>query len=148
MPATPSPDDDLLEPVISLFGGYRAWMQQALREQGIAASPLELRLLAIVAAGSGLTQQQLVLETGRDKAQVTRMVAHLVQSGLLQRQADPLDGRCWRLSLTEAGKAANRTMNRHRKRLAASLVAGFTEDERAQLAGLLGRMRTRLPTPR
>lgn len=144
----PPPDDDPLEPVLALFNGYRGWMQQALREQGVPASPLELRLLAVVAQGSGVTQQQLVQDTGRDKAQVTRMVAHLVAVGLLQREADVVDRRCWRLTLTDEGKVAHRAMQRQRRRLAATLVADFSADERAQLGGLLARMRERMPAAR
>lgn len=144
MPA-PRPEDDLLQPVIDVFNGYRGWMQQVLDEQGIAASPLDLWLMSVVAEGEGCSQQQLVQATGRDKAQVTRMAARLVQAGLLQRAPDAADGRRWRLTLTDAGKAAHRQMQRQRKRLAATLAADLSAEEQATLTRLLGRMAARLP---
>lgn len=139
------PEDDLLQPVIDVFNGFRGWMQQVLDEQGIAASPLDLWLMSVVAEGEGCSQQQLAQVTGRDKAQVTRMAARLVQAGLLQRAPDAVDGRRWRLTLTEAGKAAHRQMQRQRKRLAATLAADLSAEEQATLTRLLGRMAARLP---
>lgn len=144
MPAVRT-EDDLLQPVITVFNGYRGWMQQALDDQAIPASPLDMWLLSIVAEGDGVSQQQLVQATGRDKAQVTRMAARLVQAGLLAREPDVQDGRRWRLTLTDAGKAAHRHMGRQRKRLAAMLAADLSPQEQATLAELLGRMGARLP---
>lgn len=145
MPAVRT-EEDLLQPVIAVFNGYRGWMQQALDDQAIPASPLDMWLLSIVAEGDGVSQRQLVQATGRDKAQVTRMAARLVQVGLLQRETDAQDGRRWRLTLTDAGKAAHRHMGRQRKRLAALLSADLSAQEQATLAELLGRMSARLPS--
>jgi DNA-binding MarR family transcriptional regulator len=74
-----------------------------------------------------------------DPSTVSRQVAELVRRGLVRREADPSDGRASLLALTDAGRAACEQVRALRRQLLATAVHGWTDEELATLAGLLGR---------
>ena len=61
---------------------------------------------------------------------MTRTVAALVQRGLVERTADPSDGRQVILSLTPEGQKALRRIRRHRDEWMISRLEHLTDDER------------------
>jgi DNA-binding MarR family transcriptional regulator len=68
---------------------------------------------------------------------LSRLVDRLAGRGLLQRQADTADGRSVLLSLTEAGRAAQRRIGRqHARDVAQAMTAGLSPGELAQLETL------------
>jgi len=68
---------------------------------------------------------------------LSRLVDRLVERDLVRRQVDPRDGRGVRLSLTEAGRAAQREVGRPHARSVARAVTGqLTTEELTQLAVL------------
>jgi DNA-binding MarR family transcriptional regulator len=72
---------------------------------------------------------------------LSRMVARLVSRGLVARAADPADGRGVLLSLTEAGRQAQRRVGRrHARGVAAAVSRSLTSDELAQLESLCVRL--------
>jgi DNA-binding MarR family transcriptional regulator len=72
---------------------------------------------------------------------LSRMVDRLAARGLVERCADPLDGRGVRLALTEAGRAAQRQVGRrHGRSVARAMLADLSPAELRQLAGLLGKL--------
>src|SRR4029079_6426222 len=90
---------------------------------------------------------------GTDPSTVSRKVAALVDAGLVERRVDPADGRAHLLAGTTAGeqRCAHRPrpptaaaaqcgcdVCRHRIALVASVLSGWPEDSRRQLATLLG----------
>jgi DNA-binding MarR family transcriptional regulator len=68
---------------------------------------------------------------------LSRLVDRLADRGLVQRQADPADGRGVRLALTEAGRAVQRRVGRqHARSVARAMTAGLTPGELRQLEAL------------
>ena len=68
---------------------------------------------------------------------MTKMVAGLVERGLVERQVDELDRRVVRLHLTGAGQSVFETMNEQVRERLAAIVAQMNEPDRAALiAGL------------
>jgi DNA-binding MarR family transcriptional regulator len=66
---------------------------------------------------------------------LSRMVDRLVERGLVERCADPADGRGVRLSLTGAGRDKQREVGRwHARSVARAVSAELTPDELQQLA--------------
>jgi len=60
-----------------------------------------------VVAGQGTVRiSELATTLHNDVSTVSRQVSALVASGLLEKSADPSDGRAWVVSLTEHGHAA------------------------------------------
>ncbi len=65
---------------------------------------------------------------------LSRLVDRLVERGLVERCADPADGRGVRLSLTDAGRVVQRRIGRqHARGVASAMTAGLTAAELAQL---------------
>jgi len=75
---------------------------------------------------------------GTDPSTVSRKVAALVDAGLVERRADPDDGRAHLLAATPAGEQRCADGRRHRMDMVASVLSGWPEDSRRQLATLLG----------
>ncbi len=65
---------------------------------------------------------------------LSRLVDRLAERGLIERCADPADGRGVRLSLTGGGRALQRRIGRrHARSVARAMTAGLTGGELAQL---------------
>ncbi len=77
-----------------------------------------------------------------DPSTVSRQVATLVEAGLVERRADPHDGRASLLAATDLGAARHRTIHERRDRAFAGLVADWPEADVQTLVTLLGRLNT------
>ena len=65
---------------------------------------------------------------------LSRLVERLAERGLVERAADPADGRGVRLSLTAAGRTTQRAIGRrHARSVTRAMTAGLTRAEMAQL---------------
>jgi DNA-binding MarR family transcriptional regulator len=65
---------------------------------------------------------------------LSRLVDRLAERGLVERCADPADGRGVRLSLTEAGRSLQRQVGRrHARGVARAMTAGLSPGELRQL---------------
>lgn len=137
-------NDEVLEALHALMSRFKAHMHQAPREQG-GIGPMEARALGYFARHPGSSASDLVAHSGRDKAQIARLVQLLLERGLIVREPDPADGRRHRLALTDAGRAADRAAHKRRLRFAAALTADLSAQEQEQLLTLLRRMLDRAP---
>lgn len=100
-------DTALLHSLMALFRGLRQALTQELRDEavapgGVALAPFHLMLLRRCVAHPGLTQQDLVQFSGRDKGHIARVVRDLDDAGLLTRVPHPNDGRAQCLQPTSA----------------------------------------------
>jgi DNA-binding MarR family transcriptional regulator len=138
------PADDVLEAIHAVMHVYRSQQHRVLRGSPEAVTHMESKVLGFFARNPGTTQTDLVAHSGRDKGQLARLIIGLKERGLLQGQQDETDRRNLRLHLSPAGQAADQALRRQAKRLAGVAVKGFTEQERAQLAALLARVRGNL----
>ncbi len=74
-----------------------------------------------------------------DPSTVSRQVAHLVQLGLVQRVADPADGRATLLVATAEGRRVFDENRQLRNRRIAAMLADWPDDDRRAFARLLTR---------
>ena len=70
---------------------------------------------------------------------MSRQVAALVAAGLVERRADPDDGRAHLLAVTTAGLRCCEDGRRRRVELLATVLSGWPDESRHQLAELIGR---------
>ena len=97
-------------------------------------------LLALLQDTGPLRASDLVARLGLDKSTVSRQVANLVDLGLVDRTADPVDGRAQVLTPSAEGTARlARVRDSRRARWEADLNDWPAEDV-AALAELLGRL--------
>jgi DNA-binding MarR family transcriptional regulator len=79
-----------------------------------------------------------------DPSTVSRQVDQLVRLGLVERRADPDDGRATLLAATEAGLELHRRMRERRNRVTAEMLASWAPSDVRTLTELLGRFTTEM----
>lgn len=139
-----APDVSVLELVHAVMHRFRARQYRTSDGAPSALTHMESKVLGFFASHPGATQSDLSQHSGRDKAQLARLVKGLRERGLLDAEADDADRRNLRLRLTETGRAVQRDLRRRGQRLEAEAVAGLSDDERTRLATLLERVRRNL----
>ena len=140
----PSPALEVLERVHAIMHLYRSAQQRSLRAGPHDLAHMEIKVLGFFARRPGATQSDLAAHSGRDKAQLARLIRGLRDRGLLDAAADEADKRSTRLALSAAGKDMFAALHRHDGALAEAALAGLDEAERAVLVDLLGRVRANL----
>jgi DNA-binding MarR family transcriptional regulator len=102
-----------------------------------AAVPL---LGALADASEPLRPGELAVRLAVEAPHVTRQVQRLERAGYVERVPDPDDGRAQRVRITGAGLEAVERVRAAGRQWMADALAGWSPDERAQLAGLVHRM--------
>ncbi|WP_433299077.1 MarR family winged helix-turn-helix transcriptional regulator [Actinoplanes sp. CA-030573] len=98
-----------------------------------------LGVLAAITASRGSHVKELAAASALDPSTISRAVAALVRDGLVERTADPADGRACVLTSTDAGRAAyDQVLDRYGRGLADAL-RGWTPDELRTFSTLLHR---------
>jgi DNA-binding MarR family transcriptional regulator len=77
-----------------------------------------------------------------DPSTISRQVAHLVRLGLVERTADPVDGRATLLAATDEGRRVFEENRRIRIEQIAKMLAEWPERDRRALSELLARFTT------
>jgi DNA-binding MarR family transcriptional regulator len=99
-------------------------------------------LLKCIATEGQLRASEVAEQLRSDPSTVSRQVAALVKDGLLERRADPADGRASLLVLTPAADAVLAEHDRLRLAHFAEVLDGWTDAELAAFAGMLQRFTT------
>jgi DNA-binding MarR family transcriptional regulator len=101
-------------------------------------SPSEYGVLyALSKAPDGLRITELSGDALLTQGGISRLVARLEASGLLERVSDPADGRASRVRLTEAGVSAQRHVGlRHGQHVAQIMTHTFSVEQLRQLQEL------------
>lgn len=103
--------------------------------------PARMRLLeALAAASHPLSVGEIAEAVGVDQPRASRLVQQAVQLGLVRREVDPEDARRSRVAVTDAGAALARGFRGERREAIDTALAGFTDEERADLARLLTKL--------
>lgn len=107
VPASQARQLEALACLMGLFAQVKWRLRQALAEHGAAVPPpMSLRLLQLCVQNPGITPSGLVDLTGRDKAQVTRMLKSLMDEHYLERRDHPEDRRSHCLWPTRSAQTA------------------------------------------
>lgn len=77
-----------------------------------------------------------------DPSTISRQVAHLVRLGLVERMADPEDGRATLLTATDEGRRVFGENRRMRIERFAEMLSDWSVEDRRKFAELLGRFTT------
>lgn len=120
-----------------LMRQYGAIRQRITATGRVSAAPTFL--LFKFADGQRRRAADLAEELCADPSTVSRQVAQLVKEGLLERQADPDDGRASLLVLTDRGRRRRDRLRRDSTALFAGVTAAWSDADRRTLADLLHR---------
>lgn len=138
------PADAVFDAVHTVMHLYRSMQLRGLRDTPHAITHMEYKVLGFFTRHPGATQSELVSHSGRDKAQVARLIKGLRDQGLLDAEADANDRRSTRLRLSALGKSVIDSLDGMGAQVSALAVAGMSEQECAQLLSLLVRVRHNL----
>jgi DNA-binding MarR family transcriptional regulator len=141
-----APAEAVMELVHTVMHRFRALQYRALRDAPAGMTHMEGKVLGFFTRHPGSTLSELAQHSGRDKAQLARLVKALRERGLLQAEADADDRRNVRLAPSEAGLAVQRTLRRGARAAAQRALAGLDGREQAALGELLGRVDANLAT--
>ena len=100
----------------------------------------EARAVSAVARSGPLSMGALAEVLGVVQSRVTPLVDRLAAAGLVVRVRSESDRRVWLAEATEAGRTVAEDENEAYRALASGFLAPLTPQERAQFAGLLGRV--------
>ncbi len=135
---------DVFDAIHSIMHLYRAQQFRAFAGGEHELTHMESKVLRFFARQPGATLSDLVAHSGRDKAQLTRLIKGLRERGLLDASADEADRRSTRLQLSEAGEALHGRLHQVGAALSGVALEGISEAEREQLHALLQRVRANL----
>ena len=96
-------------------------------------SPSQGAALATIERHGPLTPSELAERERVQRPTVTRMLARLEEDGVVQRAADPADGRSFLVSLTPAGRALLNDVRTRKDAYLAQRLQALTDEERAAL---------------
>lgn len=138
------PEEDVLELVHAVMHDYRSLQYRVLRDGPHDITHMDAKVLGFFSRHPGATQSDLAQHSGRDKAQLARLIKGLRERGLLDAVADTDDRRNVRITLTDGGRAVQKVLKTQARRLGARAIAGLDPAEHAQLVALLARVKDNL----
>lgn len=142
-----SREDDVLESIHAVMHLYRSQQYRVLRDGPHDITHMDSKVLGYFGRHPGATQSDLAQHSGRDKAQLARLIKGLRERGLLLADADEADRRNLRLTLSADGKALQHALQKQARQLSERAVAGFSAQERKTLSMLLLRVKGNLEAP-
>jgi DNA-binding MarR family transcriptional regulator len=102
-------------------------------------------LMLTYLAGEGPQRSSVMSERfGVDKGAISRQVQHLMDLGLLDREADPDDGRAMLISASPDAVHRLEAINRDRRRWLDEQLAGWSEDDLREFVTGLARYNSAL----
>ena len=137
-------DDDVLELIHTVMHQYRARQYRFLRDGPSDITHMEGKVLGFFDRHPGGTQSDLAQHSGRDKAQLARLIKGLRDKGLLDAEADEADRRQVRLRLSDAGEQVQRELRRQARQVSAHALTGLSAAEQQLLMVLLKRVQAHL----
>jgi DNA-binding MarR family transcriptional regulator len=120
-------------------GASMAALKERMQERTGAYDLAQLDALDLLVQQDGLRMGDLAEALRVDASTATRAVDRLVDLGLAERGADPLDGRRVLVRATDKGEALHAEMAEARHDMLERMLQGFSAEERRHLADLMER---------
>jgi len=112
--------------------------------RGLGGRHGQVRALSLIAMQEGITQKDLAFLLGIRPQSAGEMLTKLEACGLIERRKSEADARAIQLYLTEDGRVHAQEIDRMRKVVAEDVFSVLTDDEKEQLAAILGKLQTEL----
>ncbi len=108
---------------------YRGHMAQTIRQAELPLPVTHVRALKAVCYIDGCTAQRIAQRMRRDKAQITRVLNDLFDSGLIIRVCNPADKRSQLLQATPAGEAMMQRVQELEQQTLTRMTRDLTQEE-------------------
>ncbi|WAP51017.1 MarR family winged helix-turn-helix transcriptional regulator [Arthrobacter sp. ATA002] len=132
---------ETLEHALSvLWRRARSNSHKVAREVHPDMEPAAYGLLLLLQQQEAMRLTDIAANIGIGKPSISRQIVMLESLGLVQKHADPQDGRAQTISLTPAGSQALARTQAARKDLFRTLLEGWEDEELVQLGSLLTKL--------
>ena len=115
--------------LIFLLNVAQRRLQRHLAGEGGAVTAAQSGLLFVLGKRDGVLMSEAGAALDLGMPGMSGLVERTVAAGLIEKRADPDDGRAWRLWLTPAGRRALARARAGVAELNARLIQGFSESE-------------------
>ncbi len=147
MPEAPFACDPEATPGYQLgrtFMALKQGLRRAFLEKGLDLTPEQWTVLAFIWWSGGLSQCELAEKTTKDRTTITRILDRLEKKGLIRRERDAADRRCYRLFSTEKGLSLRAEAAPAVLLFRERVFGCLTPDETTALAAILSKINDRL----
>src|SRR5215475_9452618 len=131
--------------LIFLLNVAQRRLQRHLAGEGGAVTAAQSGLLFVLGKRDGVPMGEAGAALDLGMPGMSGLVERTVAAGLIEKRADPDDGRAWRLWLTPAGRRALARAKAGVAELNARLTKGFSESEIDVVARWLRHVQTEFP---
>ena len=129
--------DAVMELVHVVMHQFRSLQYRTLRDGAHDLTHMESKVVGYFSRHPGATLSDLAAHSGRDKAQLAKLVKGLRERGLLDAAADAADRRSVCLRPSAAGQAVQKALQAEARSLSGHSMHGLDAAEQAQLLALL-----------
>lgn len=129
--------DRVFDAIHTVMHLYRSSRSQIFREDKRDITHMESRVLDYFARHPGSTLSDLVAHSGRDKAQLTRLLRGLREREYLEAKEDVNDRRSVRLQLSAQGATLQRQLQKSGAQILEHAVEGLSSKQAEDLVQLL-----------
>lgn len=136
--------DEVFETLHTIMHRFRASLHRRLRDTPDDLGHMEKKTIGFFARHPGATLSDLVEHSGRDKAQLARLILGLKTRGLLATEPCIQDKRSTRLYLTEQAESLHARVHEQGERIIERAMTGISPEECKQLQALLMRINENL----
>ena len=140
--------DRVFDAIHTVMHLYRSSRSQSFREDKRDITHMESRVLDYFSRHPGSTQSDLVTHSGRDKAQLPRLLRGLRERGLLEAKEDAADRRSVHLQLSAQGQVLQRQLQKSGAQILERAVEGLSPRQCEDLVQLLSIMQANLEKQR
>lgn len=114
-------------------------IDEALSEHGLSSAHMPV-FLALGGGNAAMTQRDLARQAQVEQPTMASTLARMDRDGLIVRMPNPADGRSELVSLSELGRSKVAALRGCATKVNGRATAGFTDEERQALLGLLARL--------
>ncbi|WP_110666042.1 MarR family winged helix-turn-helix transcriptional regulator [Salinicola halophilus] len=123
-----------------LLHAYRRALRRAYDDAGLSLTVAQIRALKSIRALAPTTAQGIAAYLQRDKAQITRLLRELIDTGSVVKRPDPADGRRQILALSVEGQALLTRVDKSERHVHGRLAAELDRDDLNAFTRLSQRM--------
>lgn len=123
----------------AMMGLGRQWASVSSQLSKIGIDKTSMILLSALTSIGPIRSNALAEAVYSDPSTISRQVATLVKDGLIERRADPADGRASLLAVTDKGRELLESRHRQRSCSLARMLAHWPQGDREQFVELLER---------
>lgn len=142
------PADMVFEALHTVMHLYRSNHLQAIKEVDSGLTHMESRVLDYFYRNPGATLSDLVSHSGKDKAQLTRLIRGLRENKYLEAKEDATDRRSVHLTLSTSGRNLHIQLKRYREAILKNAVLGLSTEQCDELMRTLSILQKNLECAR